>query len=761
MITIFHCFFMTIRNCINQFIKSLQQNDLEITPKTYIGDSEQSIEFDPPVYKQRYGEIQLTLLNNKWNGDIKKVVDFGCAELKLFMFIKHLFGIREVLEVDVDEYVLREHAFRVEPLTIDYISRRTDPLIVHILKGSIADPDERLLNTDAVIGIEIIEHLHPDVLEALPYNVFGFIKPKIAIFTTPNADFNVLFPNFHGFRHYDHKFEWSREQFETWCFNVIKRFPNYTVSFTGIGKGPEGTEHLGCCSQMSVFVKEFESEVETGDFESSYGICTYSTLSNADNVNTKYELIKSVEYPYEIDERTPKEKVYDELKYRINLMSNINGRFYNEDLLRFEIPLDELIYNQSTHFTTSAEARAILDEAGYKIEECIVCDAVELCVVCEPDMESRSSTPASNVSDINISKDYYSEWTKTEPEPNWEVDKDDDPWIIDISNVEHEEALIYANEIIHNIINNVDLTNIESDKHKRLSKTIKKNDLKSCNSVTPMQSVSNTIKSDNERKDGGCSTKPIKRDNPGISDAKKKKRMKKDSLQNGTANGVHINDESNEDNLIQQICIEVVPEVIDFAVENGDLANNNRDLEGNNYPNALENLDLHGNDNQIVVLDLQDDANQEDVRNNDAENRNEIEPEVAAPNPGLPVPDDRDLEIAFASREALFDPNSQIDLLEEFDVSADGEPNGSLGDMPILQNIVFIGVDADDENADGQIAAVIPLNAEPFPNWLLNLLGAGVSEDNETHDEPHFYCQGDGLGSEEENCWWNLRLIYL
>jgi len=34
--------------------------------------------------------------------------------------------------------------------------------------------------------------------------------------TTPNAEFNVLFPNLNGFRHPDHKFEWTRQQFGDW-----------------------------------------------------------------------------------------------------------------------------------------------------------------------------------------------------------------------------------------------------------------------------------------------------------------------------------------------------------------------------------------------------------------------------------------------------------------------------------------------------------------------------------------------------------------
>ncbi len=38
--------------------------------------------------------------------------------------------------------------------------------------------------------------------------------------TTPNAEFNVLFPGFKGFRHPDHKFEWSRAEFQDWYVGV-------------------------------------------------------------------------------------------------------------------------------------------------------------------------------------------------------------------------------------------------------------------------------------------------------------------------------------------------------------------------------------------------------------------------------------------------------------------------------------------------------------------------------------------------------------
>lgn len=120
-----------------------------------------------------------------------------------------------------------------------------------------------------------IEHLYPADLEALPFNIFALIKPKIAIFTTPNADFNILFENFNGMRHLDHKFEWSRVQFEDWSRNITIRFPFYSVYFLGVGQGVPGTEKFGCVSQVAVFtlrdnnIDIFENELE------SFGICNY------------------------------------------------------------------------------------------------------------------------------------------------------------------------------------------------------------------------------------------------------------------------------------------------------------------------------------------------------------------------------------------------------------------------------------------------------------------------------------------------------
>lgn len=89
---------------------------------------------------------------------------------------------------------------------------------MQLFQGNAADPDYRLIGTDAVVAIEMIEHMLPHDLERMVHTVFGFIKPWVAVFTTPNADFNALFKSMekNGLRRWDHFFEWTREQFHDW-----------------------------------------------------------------------------------------------------------------------------------------------------------------------------------------------------------------------------------------------------------------------------------------------------------------------------------------------------------------------------------------------------------------------------------------------------------------------------------------------------------------------------------------------------------------
>lgn len=60
-----------------------------------------------------------------------------------------------------------------------------------------------------------IEHLDSEDLARFPEVVFGYLSPAMVVISTPNSDFNPLFPAV-TLRDSDHKFEWNRKQFQTW-----------------------------------------------------------------------------------------------------------------------------------------------------------------------------------------------------------------------------------------------------------------------------------------------------------------------------------------------------------------------------------------------------------------------------------------------------------------------------------------------------------------------------------------------------------------
>lgn len=107
--------------------------------------------------------------------------------------------------------------------------------------GSVGDPDRRLTGYGAIICSEVIEHLYPDVLDKILPITLGIYQPHILIVTTPNAEYNVNFGELNygksnaTMRHDDHKFEWTRQQFQDWyvlsniiCMNFL------TISFVQV-----------------------------------------------------------------------------------------------------------------------------------------------------------------------------------------------------------------------------------------------------------------------------------------------------------------------------------------------------------------------------------------------------------------------------------------------------------------------------------------------------------------------------------------------
>jgi 3' terminal RNA ribose 2'-O-methyltransferase Hen1 len=121
------------------------------------------------------------------------------------------------------------------------------------MHGSLMYRDQRLAGFDAAAVVEVIEHLDPPRLAAFERAAFEFARPGTVVLTTPNAEYNVRWATLPAgrFRHRDHRFEWTREQFERWAAEVAERF-GYAVRFAPVG--PVDPE-VGSPTQMGIFMR--------------------------------------------------------------------------------------------------------------------------------------------------------------------------------------------------------------------------------------------------------------------------------------------------------------------------------------------------------------------------------------------------------------------------------------------------------------------------------------------------------------------------
>jgi len=177
------------------------------------------------------------------------VADLGCGEGKLLTRLARDRRLTRIVGLDASTRSLERASDRLKLDIAGGASRDR----VQMLHGALTYRDERWKNVDAAVLVEVIEHLDLDRVPALTEVVFGTAKPKTVIVTTPNADHNALFLNLPAgkFRHPDHRFEWTREEFRAWVSDVEERF-GYAARIEGIGADHD--VH-GPPTQMAVFTR--------------------------------------------------------------------------------------------------------------------------------------------------------------------------------------------------------------------------------------------------------------------------------------------------------------------------------------------------------------------------------------------------------------------------------------------------------------------------------------------------------------------------
>lgn len=175
-----------------------------------------------------------------------RVADLGCGEGKLLQRLAQDRKFVRLFGLDASVRELEKASRRLK------LERAGAPVErITLLHGALTYRDARWRDVDAACLVEVIEHLDAERLPVLEAVVFGHAKPRFVIVTTPNVEHNALFAGMApgAFRHPDHRFEWTRAEFQAWAQGVCERH-GYAVEFGPIGA--EDPAH-GPPTQMAAF----------------------------------------------------------------------------------------------------------------------------------------------------------------------------------------------------------------------------------------------------------------------------------------------------------------------------------------------------------------------------------------------------------------------------------------------------------------------------------------------------------------------------
>nr|H9JDT2.1 RecName: Full=Small RNA 2'-O-methyltransferase; AltName: Full=HEN1 methyltransferase homolog 1; Short=BmHen1 [Bombyx mori] len=329
-------------------------------------DDEKGVIFFPPMYVQRYAAIVDCLLDERWSGKLDKVVDLGYHDMSFIKYLKEVSGIKSILGVDLETIPLQCSSDLLS--CNEYAPKRETPLQISLLQGNAADPDYRLIGCDAVIAIEMIEHMLPHDLERLVHTVFAFIKPWIVIFTTPNdfkdvitGDINICKFN----EKYLHRLNCTTLQ--------VKKFSKTTQGLMAKNKVDalvhtrEVVEEIKHLTKMLNFNKSGLNQQD----EKTHIWYNFNWGENAPYWNQYYKIVREYNYPFETksDDCRILDLISDEMNRLIDLQYD---DILSVDLNKLEIPLQHLMQTVQ-HITDDVEnVRELLEWNGYEVVDDMV-----------------------------------------------------------------------------------------------------------------------------------------------------------------------------------------------------------------------------------------------------------------------------------------------------------------------------------------------------------------------------------------------------
>jgi 3' terminal RNA ribose 2'-O-methyltransferase Hen1 len=233
------------RSLVREALAQLTQEDEPEADETEAlhDREEEAVERRISLHEQRLGA---TLAALKQSG-AQSVLDLGCGEGRLLELLLKERQFTRILGMDVSYRALDIAQDRLRLDRLPTLQRAR----IELIHGSLIYRDRRLEGFDAAAVVEVIEHLDPPRLAVFARALFEFARPQTIALTTPNREYNPKFGTLPAgqFRHRDHRFEWTRAEFQEWAQGICARF-GYNVRFLPIG--PEDAQ-VGAPSQMAVF----------------------------------------------------------------------------------------------------------------------------------------------------------------------------------------------------------------------------------------------------------------------------------------------------------------------------------------------------------------------------------------------------------------------------------------------------------------------------------------------------------------------------
>jgi 3' terminal RNA ribose 2'-O-methyltransferase Hen1 len=205
--------------------------------------AEEELEKPLRLHEQRLNAVAEILRTS----GASRVVDLGCGSGKL---LKKLMAERQFIEIVGVDVSIRDLEAATRRLKLERLSERQRNRI-KLLQGALTYRDNRIVGHDAAALVEVIEHIDPDRLPSVERVVFECAAPDLVVVTTPNREYNAKFETMKPgqLRHSDHRFEWTRTEFQAWIDGVTARFP-YAARIAPLG---EVDADLGPPSQMAIF----------------------------------------------------------------------------------------------------------------------------------------------------------------------------------------------------------------------------------------------------------------------------------------------------------------------------------------------------------------------------------------------------------------------------------------------------------------------------------------------------------------------------